>query len=211
MPNGHPSSSAPLTVRPARRGDRPAAADVLRDALTDDPGWRHVIADRERRRAVLRAVVAAAVADAGDHARVAERDGRIVGVAVWQPPGRYPMTVGRQLRAVPQLLPLVRLRDDGRAAQRLGDALDSVFPAEPVRYLQALGVAPAAQGGGAGSALVAEGLAQADGSGETVYLETGKEQNVAYYEARGFRLVAPGTPVFPGGPVMWRMQRTPGR
>lgn len=204
-------SPSSVSVRPAKRGDRSAAADVLRDALTDDPGWGHVIADRERRRTVLRAVVAVAVADAGEHVRVAERDGRIVGVAVWQPPGRYPMSTGRQLRAVPQLLPLIRLRDDGRAAQRLGDALDSVFPAEPVRYLQALGVAPAAQGSGVGSALVAEGLVTADAGGETVYLETGKEQNVAYYRSRGFQLVTPGAPVFPGGPVMWRMQRTPGR
>jgi ribosomal protein S18 acetylase RimI-like enzyme len=40
-----------------------------------------------------------------------------------------------------------------------------------------------------------------------VYLETGKEANVGYYERYGFEVVARQAPVFDGGPVMWRLRR----
>jgi ribosomal protein S18 acetylase RimI-like enzyme len=72
-----------------------------------------------------------------------------------------------------------------------------------------LGVAPDVQGRGVGSGLLRRGLASADVAGEVVYLETGKEANVALYARHGFTLVAPGAPAYDGGPVMWRMRRAP--
>jgi ribosomal protein S18 acetylase RimI-like enzyme len=74
-----------------------------------------------------------------------------------------------------------------------------------------LGVAPAAQGRGIGSRLLDEQLSRSDAAGESVYLETGKEANVEWYRARGFEPVAPGGPLYPGGPPMWRMLREPAR
>jgi ribosomal protein S18 acetylase RimI-like enzyme len=195
-----------MDVRACRREDRRAATAVLVEALRDDPGWVHIVPEPGQRRRALRALVDVAVADAGVHARVAVQDGEVVGAAVWQPPGRYPMSTWRQLRSLPRMLPLARLGARARAVQRFGGALDGLFPAHPVRYLQILGVAPAAQGRGAGSRLMAEGCATADRAGEAIYLETGKPANVAYYEARGFTVLADG-PVFPGGPPMWRMER----
>jgi GNAT superfamily N-acetyltransferase len=201
-----------VVVRPPARGERGRAAGVLVDALAGDPSWSHVLPDPEDRRAALRILVAVALADAGRHARVAVSGARILGAAVWQPPGRYPMSPWRQVRAVPRMLPLLAARPGpARDIKRLGDALDAVFPTGPVRYLQILGVAPSAQGQGVGSRLLREGLRGADAARHDVYLETGKEANVAFYTRSGFALVAPGGPLYAGGPAMWRMRRPPAR
>ncbi len=200
-------------VRPLLRGELRAATVVLVDALADDPAWTQVLPDRSTRRRALRSLLAVALADAGPHARVAVAGERVLGAAVWQPPGRYPMTGARQARAVPRMLPmLLTAPRPARRIRRLGEALDAVFPREPVRYLQVLGVAPDAQGRGVGARLLREGLGTADAAGEVVYLETGKEPNVAYYQRHGFRLVGPGGPAYPDGPTMWRLRRpVPGR
>jgi ribosomal protein S18 acetylase RimI-like enzyme len=120
------------------------------------------------------------------------------------------MTGARQARALPRMVPLLLTAPGtARRIRRLGDALDAVFPRDPVRYLQVLGVAPDAQGRGVGSALLRRGLGAADVAREVVYLETGKGANVAYYGRHGFTLVAPGAPAYDGGPVMWRLRRDP--
>jgi len=122
------------------------------------------------------------------------------------------MTAWRQARAVGRIVPMTA-RLGRRAAQdirQLGEALDAAFPSEPVRYLQILGVAPTAQGRGIGTRLLGSGLDAADAERVDIYLETGKSANVAYYRSHGFALVAPGGPLYPGGPPMWRMRRPPG-
>lgn len=201
-----------VVVRPVGRGERSSARDVLVDALDQDPGWTHVLPRAQDRRAALRSLVAIALADSGRHARVAVVAGRVVGAAVWQPPGRYPMSGWRQARTVPRMLPMVaRLGRRTADVQRFGAALDAAFPATPVRYLQILGVSPQAQGRGVGSRLVAAGLDAADAAADEVYLETGKPANIAYYERHGFALTAAMAPLYPGGPAMARMRRPAGR
>jgi ribosomal protein S18 acetylase RimI-like enzyme len=206
---GHARDVTDVVVRPPRRDEFRAARGVLVDALADDPAWAAVLPDESPRRTALRALVGFALADAAGAARVASSDGRVVGVAVWQPPGRYPPGRRRRLRGLPRLLPMAALGRRALDIQRLGTAIDAVFPATPVRYLQALGVAPETQGRGVGSRLLAEQLTRSDVAAEAVYLETGKPANVAWYEAQGFSLVAPGGPLYPDGPPMWRMCRPP--
>jgi GNAT superfamily N-acetyltransferase len=200
-----------ITIRPLARGEFRPARDVLADALADDPSWIHVLPRGGPRRVALRSLVGVALADSGRHARVAVADGRVLGAAVWQPPGRYPMDGWRRARAVPRMMPMLVATGRGsRDIRRLGDAIDAVFPSTPVRYLQVLGVAPAAQGHGVGARLLADGLAAADAADEVTYLETGKPENVDWYRARGFELLAPGGPLYDRGPSMWRMRREPG-
>jgi ribosomal protein S18 acetylase RimI-like enzyme len=206
---GHAHAVHDVVVRPPRQDEFRTIRAVLVDALADDPSWAAVLPDGGERRTALRALVGFALADAAEATRVAVSDGAVVGAAVWQPPGRYPPGRGRRLRGLPRLLPMAALGRRARDIQRLGTAIDAVFPATPVRYLQALGVAPAAQGQGIGSRLLTDQLTRSDAAAETVYLETGKPGNVAWYEARGFALVAPGGPLYPDGPPMWRMHRTP--
>jgi len=55
-------------------------------------------------------------------------------------------------------------------------------------YLWGLAVDPEYQGQGIGSRLMEPGLKRADEQGLPTYLETHDEQNVAYYQKRGFEL-----------------------
>jgi ribosomal protein S18 acetylase RimI-like enzyme len=141
--------------------------------------------------------------------RVAVVDGEVAGVAVWVPPGRYPLPSSAMVRATPRMFGLA-LRIGGRIRDvaGFGSSIDAVFPKEPVRYLQALGVGPGHQGRGIGTALLADGLAKADAAHEAVYLETSLERNVRLYGRQGFTVMK-GSPtqLSDGGPVMWRMLR----
>lgn len=197
-----------LALRAARPAERRDVAALLAAALADDPGWAHVVPDPDERRVALGAVLGVAVRASGPLTAVALRDGRLLGAAVWQAPGRYPFGPRQRLAAVPALLPmLLRLRGRGRDVARFGTAVDAAFPPEPLRYLQALGVTPTAQGQGIGAALLTAGLALADRRGDACYLETAKAGNVAYYRRYGFELLGQAAPVHAGGPVLWRMLR----
>ncbi|HUH07089.1 MAG TPA: GNAT family N-acetyltransferase [Egibacteraceae bacterium] len=195
---------------PIRPGQERAATDVLCAALADDPGWTHVIGDAAVRARVLQALIGVAVRDAARVGEVltAEVDGQVAAVAVWLPPGTFPMTWQRRARGV---LPVVALSlRAGRAlreASRFGASIEAAFPDQPAWYLEILGVAPHAQRQGLGGALVRPMLARADREGVACYLETSNFDNVAYYEAHGFEVVVPGQPLYSGGPPMWTMLR----
>ena len=84
--------------------------------------------------------------------------------------------------------------------------LRKVHPKEPHWYLILLAVDPPWQRRGAGSMLVEHGLAFADAAGVGAYLETQKEENLAYYRRFGFELVDTLRPLPGGLPyyTMWR-------
>lgn len=98
--------------------------------------------------------------------------------------------------------------DGGHRFARFWDWVESKVPAEPIAHLDAVGVEPAAQGRGIGSALIEFGLDRARGSGDSVFLETGSPRNVPLYERHGFEVVedadAPD-----GGPHIWFMRWDP--
>lgn len=81
-------------------------------------------------------------------------------------------------------------------------------PDEPVWFLEIIGVDPAAQGTGVGSALIQHGVDRSQAAGEPAFLETSIMRNVAYYERFGFRLVDEGD-VPHNGPHVWFMRRDP--
>ena len=74
-------------------------------------------------------------------------------------------------------------------------------------YLSVLGVDPARQGAGVGSALLAPGLELCDRDGLAAYLETGKERNIAFYARHGFKVTEQLR--LPAGPPVWLMRRDP--
>lgn len=199
-------------VSALRAAELASAARLLAAALQDDPGWAHVVPDPDRRRDALTTVTGVALRDALPFGAVlAAREGdRLTGVAVWLPPGRYPMSSGRKLRTVPAMTALaLRAPGDVRALARFGAGVDAAFPTRPVWYLQVLGVDPAAQRRGTGGRLLHPVLAEADRTGMSAYLETADPQNVGYYERAGFRVTAPAAPLHPGGPPMTCMTRPP--
>lgn len=196
-------------IRDVARGERATAGAVIAEALMTDPGWNVVVPEEAKRKTALRTLTDIAFRYHASEVRVAVADGEVAGVAVWVPAGRYPLPFAARLRVTPRMLGLA-LRIGGRIRDvaGFGSSIDAVFPTEPVRYLQALGVGPGHQGRGIGTALLGDGLAKADAAHEAVYLETSLERNVRLYGRQGFTVV-PGSPgpLSDGGPVMWRMRR----
>jgi ribosomal protein S18 acetylase RimI-like enzyme len=75
-------------------------------------------------------------------------------------------------------------------------------------YLAGIGVEPAVQRRGIGSALLRPGIEAAAASGLPTVLLTNNEANLAFYESQGFVVVRQGrTPE--DGPKAWAMVRTP--
>lgn len=75
-------------------------------------------------------------------------------------------------------------------------------------YLAAIGVDPAQQGSGCGSALLRFALARADAQGQSCYLETFKAGNASFYQRHGFLLVNEEVEPASGLPF-WTFQRDP--
>jgi ribosomal protein S18 acetylase RimI-like enzyme len=122
-----------------------------------------------------------------------------LGVAAWIPPGsdEAMLDIDRSIR--PALTGA-----EARHAE-LWDWIAGNFPDEPFWYLDHIAVKADRRGGGLGAALIHHGLAFAERDGVPAFLETGRPENVGYYERRGFRTVAdddaPG-----GGPHIWFMR-----
>lgn len=192
---------------PERLGE---AAAVLARAFHGSPNFVDLFPDVRVRARVLPRVFAAGCRDALRAGRVdaAVRDGAVVGVAVWLPPHGFPLTAGRQLRLLPDTLRVLALAPGavGRLT-RFDAALARHHPDQPYWYLEAVGVDPAAQGAGIGTALLRPGLERADRAGLRCYLETATEANVAWYRRLGFVVVEQRVTLVPGGPPNWTMLR----
>ena len=203
-----------ISIARLTKPNLPQAATVLTAALHVEPGFVSVIPDPRRRSDVMGALFQTLVRDALPlgNVWVAAVDGQVAGTAVWYAPGDFPMTVLRQLRLAPVMLPLLRF---GRGmvtslGQMEGNA-KAAFPKEPCWYLAALGVDPARQGQGIGSRLMETALAEidaGDAAGRAAYLETGEEINVRFYERFGFEIREHALQLAPApGPTHWTMWR----
>jgi GNAT superfamily N-acetyltransferase len=110
------------------------------------------------------------------------------------------------LEAMEALRPVV-----GDALERIRAAfaaMQDAHPADPHFYLAGVGTEPDRQGQGLGSAVMGPVLDRCDAQRVPAYLESTKEQNVAFYEHHGFAVTGTIAPA-PDGPTMWTMWRTP--
>lgn len=195
-----------------RRGQERAAADALTSGHRDYPAFRHVFPDPRRRVRALRPFFEATVRDAVPFGRVlavAQGD-ELAAVAVWLPPGAFPWTWRRKLRATGAFLRV--LRADWRAFgtfTRYGSNAEKAHPSDPHWYLVVLSVRPESQRRGFGSRLVEPALEWADADGLPCHLETSDRANVAFYGRFGFEVVEPELPLVPGGPTHVAMRRPP--
>jgi ribosomal protein S18 acetylase RimI-like enzyme len=130
--------------------------------------------------------------------------------AVWMPfEWLGPITLLAELRGLPAMLRASGLARFGRLMAIRAD-LDRRHPMDrPHAYLWFLGVAPAAQGRGVGSALLRAANARNDAAGLPAYLETGTTRNVALYERHGFKVISEHK-ARADAPNMWSMWREAG-
>ena len=136
--------------------------------------------------------------------------GRVLSRA-WLPPGSFPMSPLRMVRAGMILAPLkLGLAPFGRF-MRLMNHLEHLHKrdAPPQHWhLQFVGVDPPHQGQGIGSALMQPVLTRADADGLPCYLETTNGRTVPLYRRHGFEAVVEGDAP-KGGPHFWTMARPP--
>ncbi len=191
--------------------------DVLARAFYDDPPMVWMLPDDSSRDRRLRRMFATILRHEGMRhggVDVAWSGDRIVGVAVWMPPDTWrPPSTGQQLRSAPGFLCAFGRRIS--AASALMKASLKAHPAQSHWYLSFVGVDPAAQGSGAGGALIRSKQAHMDSLGQPSFLESSKVGNVPLYEHFGYAVTG-STKVPDGAPAltpMWRdvASGTPGR
>jgi GNAT superfamily N-acetyltransferase len=203
---------AAVEIVPLDRGRLGEVGAVFAASHREYPTFKHVFPDPDRRAAALRAFFTATVRDALAAGRVeaAVAGERLLGVAVWLPPGAFPWSVGRQLRSTPAILRVLAAAP-GRARlfMRYGANAARLHPRDPHWNLETLGIVPEAQGQGIGSRLVAPGLARADQDRLPCYLTTGRRENLAFYRRFGFQVEHDALPLVPGGPTSWGLRRPP--
>jgi len=95
------------------------------------------------------------------------------------------------------------------AAAPFFEQMAAHHPEEPHWYLPMIGVDPAHQGKGVGSALLARALHDVDATGLPAYLESSNPANVPLYQRFGFEVV--GEIRAAGSPAMFPMSRAAAR
>jgi ribosomal protein S18 acetylase RimI-like enzyme len=183
-------------IRTLEESEIPAAAHLAAAAFREDPGFSHLLPDDAVRRwrlpSMLEAMFRVDVAYGGQ-VRGAFDDGALVGIAATTPGGAPKPGLLDWLKHLRGLAWMIR---DPAAILRslaLVDAIERLHPRD-ADYLHLLAVHPARQGRGVGAALVRD----VQKSEKSVYLETFTPENVAWYEARGFkRLAEVNSPVRP--------------
>jgi ribosomal protein S18 acetylase RimI-like enzyme len=189
-------------VRPAGAADHDSLLNVLMLAFSSDPCMRWTF----RRPDVFLAAFKPFVTEMGvglTHDGLFLSDDGCAG-ALWLPPGVE--QDGEAIGAVIERF--VDDHPDPEAGEQIGREMRAFHPHEPHWYLSMLGVDPACQGRGYGSALLKAGLARCDADGLPAYLESSNPKNIPLYERFGFEVmghIAPGD--FPGLTPMLRPAR----
>jgi GNAT superfamily N-acetyltransferase len=192
-------------VRPAMRADIDACALVLARAFQDDPGTIIFEPDEARRAEILPPFFASFVAASLDEDAAPIVSGHpIAGIACWWGPDRHgPSPEAMGASGFGNVLEAAGSEASARLLAMTGelDAQHQRLTNGPHLRLDFLGVDPARQGSGVGSALIEHGHRRADAAGIPCYLDTFTEENVRFYERRGYALageftVADGVPAY---------------
>lgn len=194
-----------VTVRRAGPDDLPQLAAVLARAFDEDPLMRWYLPRAERRVGLLERFYRANLEHVYLPRGEVYVDAMGTGAALWAPPGRWQLGPRELLTMAPAMMRFGRRALLGLGALARKGRLHPQQP--PHFYLALLGVLPAAQRQGVGSALLEPVLAQCDARGIPAYVESSSERNLTLYERHGFR-VTDATRA-PRGPRIWTLWRPP--
>lgn len=130
----------------------------------------------------------------------------LAGASLWMPPAAQRVGI---VEALGQLGAAVRIlgRRTGRAL-RLLELLEGRHPRTTHCYLSTIGTDPDFQRKGVGSRLMKVVLDRLDEEALPSYLESSKEENLAFYHRHGYEVTAE-VEVARGGPHLWLMWREP--
>lgn len=172
-----------VEVRAAIEQEQQAVIDVITLAFSTDPMARWAFPSPQTYLAIWPQAVKAFGGHGFAHGTVHLAAGNAA-AAMWLPPGVQPDS--ERLRVLTeQHAPPERQADMAQVFQQMG----RFHPEEPCWYLPLIGVDPASQGQGYGSALLRYALEQVDRTGAPAYLESSNPRNVPLYERHGFNVL----------------------
>jgi ribosomal protein S18 acetylase RimI-like enzyme len=172
------------------------AIGTIMTAFTADPALRWVLPDPQQYLTHGPEFVRRFCGRAFDNQSAFVAEG-FMGAALWLPPGVDPDGEGIDEwmnEAVPE--------EKQSKVSAFFDEMDKYHPHEPIWYLAMIGVDPARQGMGLGSALLAHALAAVDREAKPAYLEATTESSRDLYARHGFEVIgtiqaADSPPMFP--------------
>ena len=185
--------AAPQAARLTLAQRRPAA-ELLTNALLDDPMMRFIVSEDARRARFVSWLFSRVVHYSMLYGEV-HTTSELEGVACWLPPGRASLALHRLVRTgllgvVLRLRPAA-LRRFWANLSYVGQTHQRLMTANHW-YLWTLGVDPACQGRGIGGRLLRPVLERAKAGRLACYLETHNERNLAFYGKHGFRVASDG-------------------
>jgi ribosomal protein S18 acetylase RimI-like enzyme len=188
-------------VRPASERDRQSVIGVITLAFSSDPMARWAFPDPATYLAVMPEVARAFGGNGFAHGTAHLVDGGL-GAAMWLPPGVEPDS-DRLAALTEEHVPEERLTD----MMQVFEKMDGYHPADACWYLPLIGVDPACQGRGYGSALLRYALDRCDRDGTPAYLESSNPRNITLYQRHGFEII--GTIQVGTSPTLVPMLRQP--
>ena len=159
--------------------DASAVASALAVAFTDDPVFCWMLPDDDVRPVAARTFFDIVVGILAPHDDAWTTGAAVTGAALWVPAGQAPMSDERAEEFACELAELGAPHGD-RVLELIG-LMDAHHPRQPNEYLWFLGVVPAGQGCGLGSALMRPVLERAGQAGLPAYLEATSPRNKALY------------------------------
>ena len=190
-----------ITIKKVTTAEQETAVTAIVKAFSADRAARWMYPDSQHYWEYLPSFVKAFAGAAFEHGSAALVDGYLA-AALWLPPGIHPdeEAMGKLIRStVPE--------GDQAKVFALFEEMDRYHPAEPHWYLPMIGVDPAHQGKGYGSALLQHALARCDREDKLAYLESTSPSSVRLYQRHGFELL--GTIQVGSSPQLFPMLRKP--
>lgn len=214
-----------VPIRLLTADDVDAASQLLSEAFTEEPQSVALLPDPRVRYELSLVTARREVRSRLRYAAAfgAELDGRLAGVALWNPPNVRPSSLVGRLQWVRDLAAerasvAAAVRPAVGALWRERRSLAHTLSvrrrhlrtvgAQPCWYLAVLGTAPDARGRGVGRALLEHVLERCDADRLPAWLETTEEVNTLIYERFGFLTTVR---IHGGGglPDFWMMRREP--
>lgn len=175
-----------MTIRIAQAPDEASAIDALTLAFTVDPMARWSLPDPAKYLATFPSIARAFGGSAfrTGTAYVADIADGFAGAALWLPPG-----AGSDEESLMRLFDENAGDDVKKDLPGIFEQMEKFRPAQRHWYLPMIGVDPAHQGAGVGTALMTEALKAVDRDGLNAYLESSNPKNISLYERHGFEVI----------------------
>jgi ribosomal protein S18 acetylase RimI-like enzyme len=190
-----------ITIKKVATTERDTAVKAIVEAFSSDPAARWMYPDSQQYWQHFPSFVEAFAGAAFEHGSADLVDGYLA-AALWLPPGIHP-----DEEAMSKLIRTTVPENDQANVFAIFEQMDRHHPAQPHWYLPMIGVDPAHQGKGYGSALLQHALARCDREDKLAYLESTSPSSVRLYQRHGFELL--GTIQVGSSPQLFSMIRKP--